>query len=71
MEWFEFIHYSILVNNTCVLTMPLYAHIIAIKDGCLLHIFYSLFVLDSWDIRRLRCAMLEFISATFLWRNTS
>ena len=32
---------------------------------------YSLFVWGSRDIRGLRSAMLEFISGTFLWRNTS
>ena len=30
MEWFEIIHYSFLVNNTFVSTMPLHAHVIAI-----------------------------------------
>ena len=37
-KWFEFIHYSFLVSNTCVSTLPLYAHVVAIKNGCLLHI---------------------------------
>ena len=32
---------------------------------------YGLFVWDSMDIRSLRCAMTEFMSATFLRRNTS
>ena len=31
---------------------------------------YSLFEWNSWDIRGLRCAMLELISATFFRRNT-
>ena len=35
--------------NTCVSTLPLYTHVIAIKNGSLLHIYtYSLFL---WDIR--------------------
>ena len=37
-KWFEFIHYSFLVNNTCVSALTLYALVIAIKNGCLLHI---------------------------------
>ena len=32
---------------------------------------YSLFMWDSRNIRGLRCAMLEFVSGTFLWRSTS
>ena len=36
-KWVEFIHYSFLVNNTFVLTLSLYAHVIAIKNGYLLH----------------------------------
>ena len=36
-KWFEFIHYSFLVNNTCVSTMPLYTNNLAIKNGCVLH----------------------------------
>ena len=45
MEWFEIIHYSFLVNNTFVSTMPLYAHVIAIKKmgACCIYA-YSLFV---------------------------
>ena len=51
-KWFEFIHYSFLVNNTCVLTFPLYAHVIAIKSGCLLNICIY-FLWASRDIRGL------------------
>ena len=52
-KWFEFIHYSFLVNNTCVSTLPLYAHVIAIKMGVSCIYAYSLFVWDSRDIRGL------------------
>ena len=37
---FEFIHYSFLVNNACVSTIPFYTHVLAMKNGCLLHIVY-------------------------------
>ena len=37
-KWFEFIDYSFLVNKTCVSNLPLYAHGIAFRSGCLLHI---------------------------------
>ena len=36
-KWFEFIHYSFLVNRTCLSTMPLHTHILAIKNGRVLH----------------------------------
>ena len=41
-KWFEFIHYSFLVNNTCVSTLSLYVHVIAIKMvvSCNMHIVY-------------------------------
>ena len=58
-KWFEFIHYSFSVNNTCVLTLHLYAHAIAIKTGvCCIYAYiyiyiYSIFVGDSRDIRRM------------------
>ena len=52
-KWFEFIHYSFLVNNTCVSTLSLYAHVIAIKMGVSCIYAYSLFVWDSRDIRGL------------------
>ena len=54
-KWFEFIHYSFLVNNTCVSTLHLYAHAIAIKMGvcCIYAYIYSIFVGDSRDISRL------------------
>ena len=41
-KWFEFTHYSFLVNNTCVSTLYLYAHVIAIKVGlaAYMHIVY-------------------------------
>ena len=68
----EFIYYSFFVKNTCVPTIPLYTHVLAMKNVCVLHVSmaHSLFVWDNRDIG-LRCAMLEFVSATFFERNTS
>ena len=42
-----------------------------IKMGVCCLCVYSLFVWDSRDIIGLKCAMLEFISATFLRKNIS
>ena len=33
-KWFEFMHYSFLVNNTCVSTLPLYASASHRGKGC-------------------------------------
>ena len=52
-KWFEFIHYSILVNNTCVSTLSLYAHVIIIKMGVSCIYAYSLFVWNNRDTRGL------------------
>ena len=70
-KWFEFIYYSFLVNNTCVSTMPLYAHVIVIKNRCWLHICIQFICVGQLGYKRLRCAIIEFISATFLRINTS
>ena len=69
----EFIYYSFFVKNTCVPAIPLCTHVLAMKNVCVLHVSmaHSLFVWDNRDIRGLRCAMLEFVSATFFERNTS
>ena len=37
-KYFEFIHYSFLVKETYVSTMPLYTHVLVIKNGYVLHI---------------------------------
>ena len=67
---FEFIHYLDFVKNTCASTMSLYTHVLVIKMSVCCIYAHSLFVWDSKDIRGLRSAMLEFVSATFRRRNT-
>ena len=51
--------------------MPLYTRALAIKMGVCCLCVYNLFMWDSRDIRGLRCAMLELLSATFLRKNIS
>ena len=50
--------------------MPLYTHVLAMKMGVRWIYAHSSFPWDSRDIKGLRWTMLEFISATYLQRNT-
>ena len=56
---------------THVFQLCLYMHmLLSLKMGVCSIYAYSLFAWDSWDIRGLRYATLEFISAAFLRTNT-